>query len=104
MRRVLVDHARSRSRVKRGGPDAVSVTLTNAIADQGSDQVDIIAVDVALEKLAAFDKRGAEIVEMHFFGGLTYDEIAELMDISAATVHRDLRTARSWLYNELKAE
>jgi RNA polymerase sigma factor (TIGR02999 family) len=57
MRRVLVDHARSRSRVKRGGPDAVSVTLTNAIADQGSDQVDIIAVDVALEKLAAFDKR-----------------------------------------------
>jgi RNA polymerase sigma factor (TIGR02999 family) len=104
MRRVLVDHARSRSRVKRGGPDAVSVTLTNAIADQGSDQVDIIAVDVALEKLAAFDKRGAEIVEMHFFGGLTYDEIAELMDISAATVHRDLRTARSWLYNELKAD
>jgi len=101
MRRVLVDHARARSRVKRGGPDAVPVTLTNALAADGADQVDIIAVDQALEKLAAFDERKARIVEMHFFGGLTYDEIAEVLEISPATVHRDLRVARSWLYNEL---
>jgi RNA polymerase sigma factor (TIGR02999 family) len=101
MRRILVDHARARSRVKRGGPHAVPVTLTNAIAADGGDQIDIIAVDQALEKLAGFDERKAKIVELHFFGGLTYDEIAEVMDLSPATVHRDLRTARSWLYNEL---
>jgi RNA polymerase sigma factor (TIGR02999 family) len=101
MRRVLVDHARSRSRAKRGGKDAVSVTLTNAIAAEAGDQVDIIAVDQALEKLAGFDERKAKIIELHFFGGLTYDEIADIMEISPATVHRDLRMAKSWLYTEL---
>lgn len=104
MRRILVDHARARSRAKRGGPDAVPVTLTNAIAAESGDQVDIIAVDQALEKLAGFDERKAKIVELHFFGGLTYDEIAEVMDISPATVHRDLRMARSWLYTELNPD
>ena len=97
MRRVLVDHARSRSRAKRGGKDAISVTLTNAIAAEAGDQVDIIAVDQALEKLAEFDERKAKIIELHFFGGLTYDEVAETLDLSPATVGRELRFARAWL-------
>lgn len=106
MRRILVDHARARSRAKRGGPDAVSVTMTDAfVADGvGIDNVDIIALDIALEKLAGFDERKAKIIELHFFGGLSYDELAEVMEISPATVHRDLRMAKSWLYTELRPD
>jgi RNA polymerase sigma factor (TIGR02999 family) len=103
MRRVLVDHARTRSRAKRGGGGAISVTLSEEIESggQGMDRVDVLALDEALERLAVFDERKAKIIELHHFGGLSYDEVADVLDISAATVHRELRMARAWLFKEL---
>jgi RNA polymerase sigma factor (TIGR02999 family) len=107
MRRVLVDHARTRSRAKRGGGHVVSVTLSDAMpvdGDAGPDRVDVLALDQALEKLEAFDERKAKVVELHHFGGLSYDEVAQIMGISPATVHRELRMARAWLYKELNPD
>lgn len=98
MRRVLVNHAKSRKAVKRGG-DALHVTLhedrhasTNKV-----DEVEILALDEALRELESFDNRKATIVELHYFGGLTYVELADVMDIAESTVHQDLRTAKAWL-------
>jgi len=106
MRRVLVDHARARKRLKRGGPDAVAVTLDDPVVSPGegrrSDPVDVIAVDRALEELAALDPRKARAVELHYFGGLGYEQMAEVLGISTATVHRDLRFARSWIHDRLR--
>ncbi len=103
MRRVLVDHARSRLRDKRGA-GVVQITLEDEPSDAERDPIDVIAVDGALEALAALDERKARSVELHYFGGLEYDEIAEALEVSPATVHRDLRFARSWLYDRLRAE
>lgn len=96
MRRTLVDHARTRVRGKRGG-GAVPVTLDDGllVAPQASD--DVLALDDALERLAVFDARKARLVELHHFGGLSYTEAAEVLEISPATVHRELRLARAWL-------
>jgi RNA polymerase sigma-70 factor (ECF subfamily) len=101
MRRVLVDHARARAREKRGGNVDV-VTLNDQIASASGDTMDVAALDEALERLGLFDDRKARVVELHFFGGLTYDETAETLEISAATVHRELRLAKAWLYRELR--
>lgn len=103
MRRVLVDHARSRLRDKRGA-GVVQITLEDEPSDAERDPIDVIAVDGALEALAALDERKARSVELHYFGGLEYDEIAEALEVSPATVHRDLRFARSWLYDRLRVE
>ena len=103
MRRVLVDHARTRKREKRGG-GALNVTLGDPPSGNESDPIDIIAVDAALERLAAMDERKARVVELHYFAGLDYEEIARALDISPATVHRDLRFARSWLSDQLRQE
>jgi RNA polymerase sigma factor (TIGR02999 family) len=103
MRRVLVDHARARCRDKRGG-GVVNVTLGDPASDAGADPIDIIAVDTALERLAEIDERKARAVELHYFAGLDYDEIAHALDISPATVHRDLRFAKSWLFDQLRKE
>jgi RNA polymerase sigma factor (TIGR02999 family) len=101
MRRVLVDHARERRAVKRGG-DRRRVTLRSSIALDDRD-VDILSLDEALQKLASFDPEGARVVELRFFGGLTIEETAEAMSASPATVKRTWTAAKAWLYRELSA-
>lgn len=104
MRRVLVDHARSLAREKRGGAFRI-VTLDDELAQaaEGAQRAtDLIALDEALDRLAAIDARKARATELHFFGGLTYDEIARALGVSAATVHRELRMAKAWLYQALR--
>lgn len=100
MRRVLVDHARARHRDKRSG-DRVSITLENAADDRQRDPIDVIAIDDALQELATLDERKARAVELHYFAGLEYDEVAEVLGVSTPTVTRDLRFARSWIYDRL---
>jgi RNA polymerase sigma-70 factor, ECF subfamily len=99
MRRVLVDHARGRDRGKRAG---VKITLEEGALISPSASDDMLALDEALSRLAENDERAAKAVELHYFGGLTYREIGEVMEVSEATVDRDLRLARAWLYKELK--
>jgi RNA polymerase sigma factor (TIGR02999 family) len=103
MRRVLVDHARARKAQKRGGGGPVLTldTLEHVVAES-SPPDEVLALDDALERLFTLDERKGRIVELCYFGGLTYDEIADTLEVSAATVHRDLRLARAWLYNELR--
>ncbi|MEM8934291.1 MAG: ECF-type sigma factor [Acidobacteriota bacterium] len=100
MRRVLVDHARHRSAQKRGG-EAQRVTLDEAIAFDLDDPEAFLALHQALGRLGEKDARKAKALELHFFAGLTYDEAAEVLDVSPATVDRDLRFARAWLHKEL---
>jgi len=98
MRRVLADHARRRHAVKRG-EDPVQVTLTDLAATPKSVPADDL--DAALESLAQLDERQAQVVELRFFGGLTVEEVAEVLNISAGSVKRDWTHARAWLYREL---
>ncbi|MDX1387992.1 MAG: sigma-70 family RNA polymerase sigma factor [Acidobacteriota bacterium] len=100
MRNVLVDHARSKQRVKRGG-GAEKLTLDEAVAISPSPSPQLIDLDVALDELAGQDERKARVIELSFFGGLTYDEIAELLEVSAATVRLDVRIAKAWLASRL---
>lgn len=100
MRRLLVDHARSRGRLKRGG-GAVHVELDEELVAGRDASAEVLALDSALEKLTGLDPRKARIVELRYFGGLKYDEIATAMGSSPATVGRDLRFARAWLRTEL---
>jgi len=101
MRRILVNHANARHALKRGGHDA-RVTLTDESAPPvGGPDADILALDSALTKLAAQDARSADVIELHYFGGLTYPEIAGALGISESTVHEDLRGARVWLLQQL---
>jgi RNA polymerase sigma factor (TIGR02999 family) len=101
MRRVLVDHGRSRAAARRGG-GATRVTLDdNRVPAEASDPTEILALDAALEKLAAVDSRKAEAIQLHVFGGLTYPEIATTLGVSEATVDRDMRMARAFLHAEL---
>lgn len=100
MRHVLVDHARAHAAGKRGA-GAVQVTLDEGVASSNESQVDILAVDEALTRLAEFDPRQAKVLEMHFFAGLTFEEIAVELGISARTIKRDWTMARAWLYQQL---
>jgi RNA polymerase sigma factor (TIGR02999 family) len=100
MRRVLVDHARARKRGKRGG-GRLSVTLDDQVSSTQNDPIDVIAIDDALDELKALDDRKAQAVELHYFAGLEYDEVARMLGVSTPTVTRDLRFARSWLYDRL---
>jgi RNA polymerase sigma factor (TIGR02999 family) len=100
MRRVLVDHAKSRSRLKRNVGARVSVSEDAPEALPPMD-FDVIALDDALEGLQQIEPRLAQVIELHYFGGLTYDQIAAAVGASAATVHRDIRLARAWLLNEI---
>jgi RNA polymerase sigma-70 factor (ECF subfamily) len=95
MRRILVDHARSRGSLKRGA-DASRASLDEEIAAPAPRE-EVLELDEALTRLAAVDARKARVVELHYFGGLSYDEIAEVEAVSAATVERDLRFAKAWL-------
>jgi RNA polymerase sigma factor (TIGR02999 family) len=100
MRQILVEHARARDTRKRGR-DEQFVTLAGPIAAPDTHPVDVLFLNDAMERLHALDTREAQIVELCYFGGLTYPEIAETLDISEATVHRALRHARAWLKAEL---
>lgn len=103
MRRVLVDHARRRHAAKRGAA-AIRVELSAEDLEAGLDRdPEILALDAALDELAALDARQARVVELRFFGGLTVEETAEVVGISTATVKREWRTARAWLRRELGA-
>lgn len=102
MRRILVDHARRHLAGKRGG-NLVKVELSPEIAADGPRELEILAVDQALEDLARLDARQAQIVELRFFGGLTAEEIAELLGVSPTTVHREWATAKLWLFRALSA-
>lgn len=103
MRRVLVSHAISHNRLKRGG-DAVLVSLVEAESVADQKNADIIALDAALDKLAQFDSRKSQLVELRFFGGLTAEETAEVMGSSLRSVNREWRLARAWLFRELSGE
>jgi len=100
MRRVLVDHARGKQRGKRGG-GAARVTLSDDIAASDPRDFDVLALDEALTVLADVDGRKANVVELHYFGGLTHADIATSIGVSEATVDRDLRVARAWLTERL---
>jgi RNA polymerase sigma factor (TIGR02999 family) len=100
MRRVLVDYARQRGREKRGG--GVPMTSLDGNAAAPEQAVDVVALDQALERLAAVDPQQSRIVELRFFAGLSVEETAEAVGVSPATVKRDWATAKLWLYNELR--
>ena len=103
MRRILVDHARTKKRVKRGG-SGVRVSLGEAnVAARGED-LDVVALDEALNRLARIDEQQSRVVELRFFSGLTVEETAEAMGISPATVKRDWSMAKAWLHRELSGD
>ena len=97
MRRILVDYARSR-------PRAIRVDLTEELAVAPELDLDLVLLDQALETLAGFDARKAQVVEMRFFGGLTAEEIATVLAISPQSVHRDWGLAKAWLIREMRHE
>ncbi len=101
MRRILINHAVAKQAEKRGG-DAVKVSLS--VVDyvfHNQQDVDILALDEAMRRLAAFDARKSRLVELKFFGGLSIEEIAEVLEVSHATVEREWAIARAWLYREI---
>ena len=99
MRRILVDHARTRAAAKRGG--GLRVTLADDLAASAAAEPDLLDLDAALDELAALDKRQARLVELRFFGGLSIEEAARTLGLSPATVSREWVTAKSWLYRRL---
>jgi len=101
MRRILLDHAGARNAEKRGG-GAPAVTLGDEVERRDSDLDEILALDQAMNRLAALDARQARVVELRFFAGMTLEEIAEVMEMSLGTVNRDWRTARAFLARELR--
>jgi RNA polymerase sigma factor (TIGR02999 family) len=101
MRQILVDHARQHRAAKRGGGNKVALDEAAAVGEQRG--LDLIALDQALDKLAGLDVRQGRIVEMRFFGGLTEDDIAEVLGVSAITVKRDWRMAKTFLLYQLGA-
>ena len=102
MRQILVDHARSRSRAKRGGgARMVSLAEQSVIAKEIED---VIALDDALKNLSEMDPRKSQIVEMKFFGGLTTEEVAEVLNVTTRTVEREWRKAKAWLYKAVTSD
>ena len=100
IRRILVDHASSRNCQKRGG-DVKRVVLDESVVIGAEAPEIVVSLDEALRKLAVVDQRKSDIVQFLYFGGMTYDETAAALDISPATVDRELRMAKAWLYREL---
>jgi len=100
MRRILVDHARERSRHKRGGGVA-PVSLEEAVVVSAEPDERLILIDEALTKLSAIEPRKSRIVELVFFGGLTFDETAQVMELSPATLHREMKFAKAWILREV---
>jgi RNA polymerase sigma-70 factor, ECF subfamily len=100
VRRILVEYARTHSRQKRGGGEEM-VPLDEAVVVGPQAASTVLDLDEALQRLAALDERKSDIIQLLFFGGLTYDETAAALDISPATVHRELKLAKAWLHREL---
>lgn len=100
MRRILVDHARGKRRDKRGG-DLLQVTLDESAVLTPQSQDAVLELDEALQRLAEFDQRAAQGVELMFFGGLTYQEAAQALGVSRSTVYEDVRVAKAWLAKEM---
>lgn len=103
IRRILIDHARSRQRLKRGGNDS-PVRLNTSIAADSSEVVDLLALEDALLKLEKIEPEKARVVELRFFGEMTEAQIADLLGITERTVRRYWQYARAWLYRELSEE
>lgn len=101
MRQILIDHARKKKRAKRGGSKK-DVTYIDEIVSVKKEADNLIQIDEALNKLGQLDQRLAKIVELHYFGEMSFDDIAELLNISERTVYRDWAKARGWLYKEMK--
>ena len=101
MRRILVDRARSKARLKRGGTSR-RVTFDEAQPVVLGASAELLELDQALRELAEIDARKSRIVELVYFGGLTYDEVAAVLEVSRATAHRDLRLAKAWLYDRIE--
>ena len=100
MRRILVDHARKRGFAKRGG-DALCMPLDGVLLAAKACGIEVLALDEALDSLASIDKRKSRVIELRYFGGLSIEETAEVLDVSVDTVKRDFRMARAWLLAEL---
>ena len=100
MRRILVDHARAKKRVKRGGSD-IRVSLAETTLTVKTRDLDVLAIDEALDRLAQVDERQAKVVELRFFSGLSVEETAEVLQISTATVKREWSMAKAWLHREI---
>jgi RNA polymerase sigma factor (TIGR02999 family) len=103
MRRILVDHARARHRVKRGG-DALKVSVNEVNIVSRDSSTDLLALDEALTRLAEVDGRKCQIVELRFFGGLSIKETADVLHVSPGTVMRDWTLAKAWLYRAVSNE
>lgn len=103
MRHILVDHARSLGREKRGG-NFQKLSLDEAISSSQEKEVDLLILNDALENLAEIDEQQSKIVELRFFGGLTVEETAVVLKISPATVKREWRIAKAWLFGRIKNE
>ena len=101
MRRILVDHARHHQAAKRGGPNQQRLSITSAGQRGGKPDLDLLALHEALEELKTFDPQQERIVELRYFGGLSIEETAEVMNIGHATVERDWKMARAWLRRKL---
>ena len=101
MRRILINHAIARTAEKRGGADAVRLQFDEALDFYQQRDVSLVAVDAALHRLEELDKRQAQVVEFRFFGGLTVEEIAKVLEIAPITVKREWATAKLWLQREL---
>jgi len=100
MRRILVDHARRHGYAKRGG-GALTLALDDAVATPQRREVDLVALDDALDTLAKLDERQSRMVELRFFGGLSIEETSEVLGVSTPTVKREWASARAWLYREI---
>jgi RNA polymerase sigma factor (TIGR02999 family) len=103
MRRILVDHAKTKHREKRGG-EAIKLSLDDVINLSRERAADLVALDEALDALNGFDRRKCSVVELRYFGGLSVEETAAVLDVSPDTVMRDWKLAKAWLYQQLKKE
>jgi RNA polymerase sigma factor (TIGR02999 family) len=103
MRRILVDHARSHTRVKRGG-GVLKMSLDEAVVPSQKRAAELVALDDALQSLATVDLRKSQVVELRFFGGLSVEETSEVLKVTPMTVTRDWKTAKAWLHREMSNE
>jgi RNA polymerase sigma factor (TIGR02999 family) len=101
MRQILVEYARAHGAAKRGGTGVCKLTLDHALEIQQKTDVDVVALDAALDRLSELDPQQSRIVELRFFAGLTIEDTSEVMGISPATVKRDWTSARAWLHREI---
>lgn len=104
MREILIEHARARRAAKRGSGQDLRLTVIGEVSEQQPmSPIDLLALDQALERLGAVDPEQVRLVELRFFGGLTVDEVAEVLQVSERTVQREWRIAQAWLFNELSS-